>query len=224
MSVWSQRYLLLYNCFSWFLWALVLNRTFVDSFIYLLPNVPLQYKLKCVYIVRSAANDPHKLLIAVQNINAVFEIAHVAFGLVRSSLPVTCLQFFARLLITLGICLALPQSPANWTFSSFVGLSFAWTFTELARYGYYILSYLWNGRPPYIFKWIRYTLFIVLYPLGLISEFTTVYLSIPYATGFYHYYLMFGLVLYIPGFIRLYSYMWKQRKRALAPNDKIKST
>lgn len=216
----SSRYLLCYNIIAWLLWLLVLNRTFIDSYIYLLPNVPFEFKVRCVYIIKSAAKNPHKLLIAVQNMNAIFEIIHAGLGLVKSSLPITCLQFFARLLITIGICQNLPQSPANWTFGSFIGLSYAWTITELLRYGYYIINYFYDGKPPYALKWLRYSLFIVLYPLGLACEWITVYLSIPYAGGLYRYYLIFGLVLYIPGFIQLYRHMWRQRRKVL--KNKVK--
>lgn len=71
------------------------------------------------------------------------------------------------------------------------------------------------GYGPYPLLWLRYTTFIVLYPLGVASELTMVYLALPYIRdtrkwsiqlpntlnfGFdYYYFCLFALVVYVPG-------------------------
>jgi hypothetical protein len=44
----------------------------------------------------------------------------------------------------------------------------AWSVTEVIRYPFYVVSLL--GKDIYALNWLRYTLFLVLYPLGAGSE------------------------------------------------------
>lgn len=64
-------------------------------------------------------------------------------------------------------------------------------------------------------QWLRYLAFIVLYPLGVVSEPWVVYKTLDYVLGFYYWFLALGMFLYIPGFFQLYGYMFKQRRRYL---------
>ncbi|RXM32863.1 Vacuolar protein sorting-associated protein 16-like [Acipenser ruthenus] len=61
----------------------------------------------------------------------------------------------------------------------------AWTVTEIIRYSFYTFSLL--NHLPYLIKWARYTLFIVLYPMGVTGELLTIYAALPYVqkTGLY---------------------------------------
>ena len=54
----------------------------------------------------------------------------------------------------------------------------SWSTIEIVRYSYYVLSLV--GVDIYIHKWLRYTLFIVLYPSGVFSEIATIFFAIPY--------------------------------------------
>ncbi len=46
---------------------------------------------------------------------------------------------------------------------------FAWSVTEVVRYSYYAFNIL--GFVPYLLTWCRYSLFIILYPLGVAVSF-----------------------------------------------------
>ncbi|KAI1351306.1 hypothetical protein F5Y01DRAFT_283367 [Xylaria sp. FL0043] len=73
----------------------------------------------------------------------------------------------------------------------------------------------------------RYTAFIVLYPIGFLSEASLVYLGLVKASGigpFYRGYLFVGLLSYIPASYFLYTYMFSQRRRALGQVDRVKNT
>ncbi|PIO61579.1 tyrosine phosphatase-like protein, PTPLA, partial [Teladorsagia circumcincta] len=59
-------------------------------------------------------------------------------------------------------------------------LLLAWSVTEVVRYSYYALG-LFNAV-PYFLTWIRYTFFIVLYPLGVTGELLTLIGSLPEAS------------------------------------------
>lgn len=155
---------------------------------------------------------PHKLMVVVQSVNAGFEVAHALGGLVPSPLLSLFLQFFARLIITLGVSCYVPQLPGNSSWA-YIVLTVAWSVTEVIRYTFYASKQngpVWPGL-----LWLRYLAFIVLYPMGLLSEPWVVYQTLPYVSGAYYWVLAVGLTLYIPGFIKLYGYMWKQRRRYL---------
>jgi Protein tyrosine phosphatase-like protein, PTPLA len=54
----------------------------------------------------------------------------------------------------------------------------AWGITEVIRYSFYALKEL-SGAAPHAVLWLRYTTFIVLYPLGVASELALVWLALP---------------------------------------------
>lgn len=56
-------------------------------------------------------------------------------------------------------------------------LLIAWSVTEVVRYAFYASKEL--GSAPYIITWLRYTTFIVLYPIGVSSELAMVWLALP---------------------------------------------
>ena len=56
-------------------------------------------------------------------------------------------------------------------------LLLAWGITEAIRYPFYALKELADA--PYALTWLRYTTFIVLYPLGVSSELAMVWLALP---------------------------------------------
>ena len=86
-----------------------------------------------------------------------------------------------------------------------------------------------------LLTWLRYTLFIVLYPLGAGSELLCIYKAFPdmaffkpydielpniYNFTFKFQYLVVLIVLsYIPGFPQLYYYMFSQRKKVLGKQE-----
>jgi hypothetical protein len=89
------------------------------------------------------------------------------------------------------------------------------------------------GWVPYPLLWTRYSLFIVLYPLGVASELTMAYLALPTirkerplslampnSINFafdYYYFCFIAIACYIPGLPDLYKHMLKQRRKVLAP-------
>ncbi|KAJ1352583.1 Very-long-chain (3R)-3-hydroxyacyl-CoA dehydratase hpo-8 [Parelaphostrongylus tenuis] len=105
----------------------------------------------------------------------------------------------------------------------------AWSITEVVRYSFYALG-LFNAV-PYFLTWIRYTFFIVLYPLGVTGELLTLIASLSEVAekryfslempnslnmDISFYWILVGCaLLYIPGFPQLYFYMFAQRKKVL---------
>jgi very-long-chain (3R)-3-hydroxyacyl-CoA dehydratase len=107
-----------------------------------------------------------------------------------------------------------------------------WSVAECIRYGNYLYSDLVGNNQ--IVTWIRYSGFVVLYPLGISSELLCLLdampviekccprvfsLEMPNSYNFSFDYLYFIWISVLPGYVfgspYLYNYMLGQRKRKL---------
>ncbi|KAJ8407131.1 hypothetical protein AAFF_G00288070 [Aldrovandia affinis] len=157
---------------------------------------------------------------------ALLEILHCAVGIVPSSVVLTGFQVMSRVFLTWAVTHSVREVQNEDSVLLFV---IAWTVTEIIRYSFYTFSLL--NHLPYLIKWARYTLFIVLYPMGVTGELLTIYAALPYVqkTGLYsvtlpnkynfsfdyHTFLILTMVSYIPIFPQLYFHMMRQRKKVL---------
>ncbi|KAM4668410.1 very-long-chain (3R)-3-hydroxyacyl-CoA dehydratase 2 isoform 1-T1 [Amazona ochrocephala] len=114
----------------------------------------------------------------------------------------------------------------------------AWTITEIIRYSFYTFSLL--NHLPYLIKWARYTLFIVLYPMGVSGELLTIYAALPFVrqSGLYsislpnkynfsfdyYTFLILVMISYIPIFPQLYFHMLHQRRKVLSHTEEHKKS
>eukprot|EP00891_Asterochloris_glomerata_P007862 jgi/Astpho2/7862/Aster-06146 len=116
---------------------------------------------------------------------AAMQVVHSALGLVRSPLMTTGMQVLSRMWVLWGIILAVPKETTDGAVRlapllpelNLSSLLLAWGITEVIRYSFYALKEL--SIVPYPLLWLRYTTFIVLYPLGVASELAMVYLALP---------------------------------------------
>lgn len=168
---------------------------------------------------------------------AVLEVVHPLLGLVRTNFMTTFLQVLSRLWVVWAVLWLCPPS-REYVYElgagagigpSIATLLVAWCVTEVVRYAFYAAKQL--GAVPYPLLWLRYTLFLVLYPLGVASEMALLYGALPYAreTKLFAYYMpnklnfeidfatlgVLALWLYPPGLYGLYTYMIAQRKKEL---------
>ena len=177
---------------------------------------------------------------------ACLEVVHAMTGLARSPVLVTAMQVSSRLMVVWGVLWISP--PSRVATLSLGGLTLGgveiglgvpslllcWGVTEVVRYSFYFFKLL--GEVPRLVVWARYTLFIVLYPLGVSSELWCAYSGFghlvesgafsyrmpnPYnvAWDFSVVQILFFLG-YVPGFPKLYLYMLKQRKNTLGSKEK----
>jgi len=157
---------------------------------------------------------------------AILEILHAATGIVPSNVVLTTFQVLSRVMLVCGVLLAAPVS----IFSPGLPLAlFAWSVTEIIRYGFYGLNLL--NAVPSVLVWLRYTTFIALYPIGVTGELLCLYWAQRYAgtqtvwsiempntynvTFSYYYFLWTVMLLYIPLFPQLYLHMFALRKKVL---------
>ncbi|XP_062972740.1 very-long-chain (3R)-3-hydroxyacyl-CoA dehydratase 2 [Elgaria multicarinata webbii] len=166
---------------------------------------------------------------------ALLEIVHCAVGIVPSSVVLTAFQVMSRVFLTWAITHSVKEVQSEDSVLLFV---IAWTITEIIRYSFYTFSLL--NHLPYIIKWARYTLFIVLYPMGVSGELLTIYAALPfvrrsslysislpnkYNFSFdYYTFLILTMLLYIPLFPQLYFHMLHQRRKILSLTEEHKKS
>ena len=110
----------------------------------------------------------------------------------------------------------------------------SWGLVEVPRYGYYYAALL--GTPPSWLTWLRYSLFIVLYPSGISGEIGCLWNSLDYIRDHhvgdwalpnahnlvFRWYIALWVILvvvYPPGGYIMYTHMLKQRSKVLSPSQ-----
>lgn len=185
-------YLACYNFAAFVFWALYLGFFFVSNF---------------------QLNESNLFFLNIAQGMAILEIFHVAMKWVKSSLLSTGIQVLSRLLILVLINFFFRDYADQFAFSAGVLIvSVAWLGIELVRYSLYFLSGF--SIQPSVLLWMRYSFFIILYPLGVTGEWFILITPVK-ANGMENYfYLIFLLIClgtYLYYFPMLYRYMWKQR-------------
>ncbi|XP_028128663.1 very-long-chain (3R)-3-hydroxyacyl-CoA dehydratase hpo-8 [Diabrotica virgifera virgifera] len=162
---------------------------------------------------------------------AVLEVLHAAIGIVKSNPIITAVQVSSRVVVVVGVLIA-TQAPRE-----SIGLTLcllAWSITEIIRYSMYALSLV--NAVPYFLTWLRYSLFVVLYPIGITGELLCLFwaqkevgenslysVTMPHKYNFifnYQHVLVFIMLMYIPFFPQLYGHMFAQRKKVLGGKKK----
>lgn len=196
----APKWLIAYNTISACLWASVLGHV---SFLGYFSGQP------------TAFEKTNYRTTLIQTL-ALVEVFNAAAGIVRAGVVITGIQVYSRLLVTWGIWQFLPNSPANGHWS-YITVSVAWALSEVIKYSYHAASL--KGKVPYFLVYLRYTAFLVLYPLGVSSEMIIMYLSLndaqKWGGDIYCYFLWINLGLYIPALNRLYRHLLKQRSKVL---------
>jgi very-long-chain (3R)-3-hydroxyacyl-CoA dehydratase len=179
---------------------------------------------------------------------ASMEIIHAVLGLVGASPMTTALQVFSRVWVVWAVFLVAPQSTTS--FFTLLCIT-SWASVEVPRYGYLATKELAklfaskdgesSAEAPYFLKWIRYSLFAVLYPTGITGELgcmyqTYLYLQenpvmvpikiqpeLPPIVSIPLMWLLVGVALtYVQGAPTMYGHMNKQRAKYLGTGSKSK--
>ncbi len=120
----------------------------------------------------------------------------------------------SRFVIVWGIDYPFPQLAQSPFYTSML---LAWSTTEVVRYAYFALNLCGVQYGPY--TWLRYSTFLVLYPIGIASECRMILLAIEPSKEIHElapWVLYAILAIYVPGTYILYGHMLKQRKKVLA--------
>ncbi|KAK7312496.1 hypothetical protein VNO77_36396 [Canavalia gladiata] len=169
-------------------------------------------------------------LISFLQCAAFLEVIHGAVGLVPSGALLPLMQWGGRthfVLAIVGKLDELQELPS--VFITFL----AWSMAEVIRYSHYAFSCL--GNCPSWITYLRYTAFIVLYPLGMGGEMWVMYKALPiikknpYADSYsvlpfsYYDFLKVVLVVYPFLWFKLYLHLFKQRRTKLYKHHGKKS-
>jgi len=153
-------------------------------------------------------------VIVVQTL-AFLEIIHSLLRFVSSPLLPTVMQVSSRLFLVWVIT---SQSLLAQQHYSLYFMLFSWSLIEIPRYLFYAFNLFPPG--PYILFWLRYSLFVILYPTGIYGELGQIWNTMKGVEGtFYWNFLAFVLVIYIPASPYLYYHMIVQRRRAFEKLD-----
>ena len=227
-----RTYLVAYNLLSCLLW----------SYVWLLT---VHHLLTAPHPIQTLYSRIHRPLQVTQSL-AALEIVHSLLGLVRSPVLTTAIQVSSRLFIVWGIT---HIAPPTQTTLGFTLAALSWATVEPPRYLYYTLSLLYASPAaiPHPLTWLRYSLFMLLYPTGITGEVWCVLAALPWLARHPHvlsldmpnqwnfafsywWYCVAVLALYVPGSPFMVQLMWNQRKKVLsgssagaqAANGKVK--
>ncbi|OIT37406.1 PREDICTED: very-long-chain (3R)-3-hydroxyacyl-CoA dehydratase 2 [Nicotiana attenuata] len=167
-------------------------------------------------------------LICLLQCCAFLEVVHGAIGIVPSGAVLPLMQWSGRTHFLLAIVrriVEVQESPS--VFMTFL----AWSLSEVIRYSHYALSCI--GSPPYFITYLRYTAFILLYPVGIgPGEMWLMYQALPfikkrnlYADSLPFSYCNFVKVLLLVYpflWLNLYLHLFKQRRSKLGKHQKTK--
>jgi very-long-chain (3R)-3-hydroxyacyl-CoA dehydratase len=216
MSAGKKLYLFLYNAIQWYGWVAILTDRIYS------------YDTNGITVVGQV------FLYFFQTL-AVLEIVNAATGIVRANVVTTTVQVLSRVQILL-ITLIIPDVNES---SGMIAMITAWGLVEVVRYLYLALNMF--GIAPKFLTWLRYSLFYVLYPLGVYGEMKVLFDALPELTSsdyfsvrmpnswnfefsFSGYIWVLLHVIYLPGLYVQYTHMIQQRKKALGADSIPKKT
>jgi len=149
---------------------------------------------------------------------AVLEVVHAALGLVPSAVTSTAMQISSRLFISWYAGATLKAGVFCQAYPMMLG---AWILSDLTRYLYYTANLL--SLQSSILTWLRYSLFLALYPIGTIGEMLMILTGRHATSGNISHGLLAISMVYPLGFMYMYSHMIKQRRKYLS-QPKAKSS
>jgi very-long-chain (3R)-3-hydroxyacyl-CoA dehydratase len=108
--------------------------------------------------------------ISIDKIRALLTSSTTPIGIVRAPVATTFLQISSRIILVWIIINPFPYLAKSAFYSSML---IAWSVTEVVRYSYFVCTL--SGYNPGILTWLRYSMFYVLYPLGISSEYWNIW-------------------------------------------------
>jgi len=224
-------YLIIYNAMQFFGWTYIAYS--------LIPHLVYLYETHTPSL--NLYQDIAQLLKYYQ-VSAYLEVAHSILGLVKSCPFTTMMQVTSRVFIIYGVC---DNSKIVQELLPLTIMILAWDFTEIIRYAYYVSNKVPEFKSS-LLRWLRYSTFIIMYPIGVSCEYYCLWMSMPEIAEKINWFWSLDLVssnktavkdpenlnhfkitiarscvlaLYIYGFHKLYRHMWEQRRTALAGKE-----
>lgn len=151
----------------------------------------------------------------------LLEILHSLLGLVPSPVVTVAIQVCSRIFIVWGHLYWVPECQRHWSLFLMV---ISWGVTEVVRYLFYFCSLL--GTVPYPLFYLRYSLFMVLYPTGITGEVLQTLVAMgahwKLARPLWYRLSLIVMLLYVPGSPGMIGNMWGNRKRSFKKRNTAK--
>ncbi|KAL7676390.1 hypothetical protein ACOME3_002644 [Neoechinorhynchus agilis] len=109
-------------------------------------------------------------MVKMAQLVALVEVAHAVFRFTSSRPLITGIQLLSRNFIACGLLGGLNHSLIEKEVLILLMCQWllTWTMADLCRYLFYTMTLI--KRCPGFLEWLRYSLFVVLYPVGVLSE------------------------------------------------------
>lgn len=168
-----------------------------------------------------AFNEQCRLLLAIAQGLAIFEIMNAVIGIAGANWLLTTMQVFSRFLVV-ALLFWIPaerwiELSEHSLITGFLLITIAWSVTEIVRALFYLTEL--TKKPIGAVTFSRYTFFIFLYPIGVLGEFLIIFTFWEYRQfeiNVINLALAAIALSYFVFFPKLYMHMWKQRKKKLA--------
>ncbi|CAN1275212.1 Very-long-chain (3R)-3-hydroxyacyl-CoA dehydratase PASTICCINO 2 [Linum perenne] len=151
---------------------------------------------------------------------AVLEVCLATLGLIRSPISATLPQIASRLYLTWIVLYSFPEIQTHFLVSS---VAISWSITEIIRYSFFGMKEAFGSTPSFLL-WLRYSTFLVMYPIGISSEASDKFcIRMPNKWNFSFDNFcaaVLAIGIYIPGSPHLYGYMLSQRSKALSKSKR----
>ncbi|XP_054288710.1 very-long-chain (3R)-3-hydroxyacyl-CoA dehydratase [Macrosteles quadrilineatus] len=155
------------------------------------------------------------------------EVMHPMFGYTRGSIMIPFIQVTARAVVLFAMIDAEPRMHKK---PVVFYLFFIWSLVEVVRYPYYIVQ-LYKCRVDFL-TWLRYSVWIPLYPLGILCEGIIILRNIPYFEETQRFSIampnswnftfhsptamkIYLLILFFPGMYAMMTHMYRARVKKI---------
>ncbi|XP_076356184.1 very-long-chain (3R)-3-hydroxyacyl-CoA dehydratase-like isoform X2 [Tachypleus tridentatus] len=155
----------------WKVYLLFYNLIQFVGFLYVLIVMLIRYSKEGPYGTYEAVGRVMKICQLLQ----MLEIIHLLIGVTQGNYLICLFQLCGRFLVIFALLDAHPRSQTK---SAIFYLFIGFTVMEVIRYPYYMLKMY--GVNIHFITWLRYTLWIPLYPLVFICEAIIMFRNIPY--------------------------------------------
>ncbi|XP_022240233.1 very-long-chain (3R)-3-hydroxyacyl-CoA dehydratase-like [Limulus polyphemus] len=186
----------------WKVYLLFYNLIQFVGFLYILIVMLIRYAKEGPFSVDGTYEAVGRVMKICQLLQ-MLEIIHLLIGMTRGNYFMCLFQLCGRFLIIFALLDAHPRSQTK---SAIFYLFIGFTIMEVIRYPYYMLKMY--GVNIHFLTWLRYTLWIPLYPLVFICEAIIMFRNIPYfeQTGKFSMKLpnQWNFSFSFPGALRLY--------------------
>ncbi|XP_067932027.1 very-long-chain (3R)-3-hydroxyacyl-CoA dehydratase-like [Watersipora subatra] len=213
----KKHYLFSYSLFQFITWTFILVKVILG----LIYTGAEDYK---VY-------DDVGIVLVISQIFSVLEIIHPLIGLVKSGVIAPLAQVCGRCLMLLAV---ICNEPKLQTGPATTYLILFWSLADFIRHPFYMMSSM--KASFYWLVWLRYTMWIPLYPLGVLCEYLILWQAIPlftqsgklsislpnpYNFSFSITSIMYMHLVVLPlGLLKLMAHMYSLRKKKLRKPSK----